>query len=159
MKEIIICAPDHEKKFTYSRDTSRGIIVKEGKILMSHERTHDCWTLPGGGIEEDESRESCCRREVLEETGYIVDVKDFFATVIEYYDDARYTHHYFICDIAGQGEISHTEYEKSVDAHPEWIEISKLMSRFEKDLNTKGENHRVHLRDHTLMTEYLKRYN
>ena len=28
------------------------------------------WTLPGGGIEADESAEACARREIFEETGY-----------------------------------------------------------------------------------------
>ncbi|MBR5515980.1 MAG: NUDIX domain-containing protein [Clostridia bacterium] len=159
MKEIIICAPDHEKKFSYSRETCRGIIIKDNEILMSHEKVVDCWTLPGGGVEDGESREICCAREVLEETGFIVEIKEFFKTVTEYYDNARYTHHYYLCDIVGEGERNPTPYEIQVDAQPEWINIDKLMKRFEQDFDKTGENHRVHLRDHTLLTEYLKRYN
>ena len=30
--------------------------------------------LPGGGIEEDEDHEMCLRRELLEETGYTIDI-------------------------------------------------------------------------------------
>jgi 8-oxo-dGTP diphosphatase len=33
-----------------------------------------CWTLPGGGVEYDESLQGAVAREVLEETGYTVDV-------------------------------------------------------------------------------------
>jgi 8-oxo-dGTP diphosphatase len=33
-----------------------------------------CWTMPGGGVEFDESPEKATEREVLEETGYVVSV-------------------------------------------------------------------------------------
>ena len=152
MNELIICPPGHDMKYKYFRETCRGIIIKGDEILMSHERIPDCWTFPGGGIEDGEDNEFCCKREILEETGYIVSVKDFFVTVSEYYGDARYTHHYYFCDIIGEGKASPTEYEKSVDARPEWIKIDKLMARFEEDLDKKGTNHRVQLRDHTVLT-------
>lgn len=154
MNEIIISPPGHELKYKYFRETCRALIIRGDEILMSHERIPDCRTLPGGGIEQGEDKELCCKREVLEETGYIVSVNDFFITVNEYYGDARYTHHYYFCDIIGEGEASLTEYEKSVDARPEWIKIDKLMARFEEDFDKEGENHRVHLRDHSVLKEY-----
>lgn len=159
LNEIIICPPGHDKKYNYFRETCRGIIIRGDEILMSHERVPDCWTLPGGGIEDNETHEECCRREVLEETGSIVSVGEYLVTISEYYGDARYTHHYYLCDIVGQGEMSRTEYEIKADAVPEWIKIDKLMSRFEEDFDKEGENHRVHLRDHTVLSEYIKRYN
>lgn len=159
MNEIIICAPDHEKKYKFTRDTGRGIIIKGNMVLMSHERIPDCWSSPGGGREGDESFNTCCEREVLEETGLIVEAKEHFATVTEYYDEACNTHQYFLCEIMGEGKPSYTQGEISVDAKPEWININDLLLRLEKDIHTEGGNHRVHLREHTVLTEYLKRYN
>ena len=39
-------------------------------------RTEPGWTMPGGGVEFDESIEDAVAREVFEETGYTVDVGD-----------------------------------------------------------------------------------
>lgn len=46
-------------------------LVREGRILMVHHR-HDgreYWTLPGGGVEPDETSAEAAVREVWEETG------------------------------------------------------------------------------------------
>jgi 8-oxo-dGTP diphosphatase len=59
------------------RKRAAAVIVRDGRVLMVHERSRratggEWWTLPGGGIEPDESPEQALRREVLEETGLIV---------------------------------------------------------------------------------------
>jgi 8-oxo-dGTP diphosphatase len=59
------------------RKRAAAVIVRDGRVLMVHERSRratggEWWTLPGGGIEPDESAEQAVRREVLEETGLIV---------------------------------------------------------------------------------------
>jgi 8-oxo-dGTP pyrophosphatase MutT (NUDIX family) len=43
------------------------ILLISVKLPWMHGPT---WTLPGGGIEADESAEACARREIFEETGY-----------------------------------------------------------------------------------------
>ena len=53
------------------------MIVRDGRVLMVHERSRrhnrEWWTLPGGGIEPGETAEEAVRREVLEETGLVVE--------------------------------------------------------------------------------------
>ena len=50
------------------------IIVKDGRILMVQQGKHGrvFWNFPGGHIEENETPEDTCAREVKEETGYDV---------------------------------------------------------------------------------------
>jgi len=47
-----------------------GALIRDGRILMvRHQELHrSFWTLPGGGVEPDETYEEAVVREVLEET-------------------------------------------------------------------------------------------
>lgn len=46
-----------------------GIVLKDKKILLTERRDVPVWVLPGGGVENGETPQMCCLREVQEETG------------------------------------------------------------------------------------------
>ena len=71
MKEIEISGANRFETFTKTRAGSRAVILRDGMILLSHETVTGWWLVPGGGMEEGETSEMCCVREVEEETGYI----------------------------------------------------------------------------------------
>ena len=52
------------------------VIVRDGHVLLAlwNEPEVPTWTLPGGGVELDESPEAGAVREVREETGYDVEL-------------------------------------------------------------------------------------
>lgn len=43
------------------------------KVLLTRRSDNGLWCLPGGRMEPGESIEECCRREVFEETGLVVE--------------------------------------------------------------------------------------
>ena len=56
----------------------------EGRLLLvrrAHEPGQGRWSLPGGRIEPGESAAEAAAREVLEETGLVVEVGELLATV------------------------------------------------------------------------------
>ena len=64
------------------------LINDEDKVLLqlrtSNERLYpNCWTLPGGRVEEGESPDQAIRREVKEELGLDLRSYDLFETIVE----------------------------------------------------------------------------
>lgn len=59
------------------RTISRVMVTHEDKILLVRNRDANFWYPPGGGWEfEEETIAECAAREVAEETGYKVTIKD-----------------------------------------------------------------------------------
>ncbi len=129
-KKLSLYSPNHSGKYTHKRISARGIVIENNKILLLHELKDGTFLSPGGGVEEGETLEECCKREMLEETGYVVDVTEHFLTVNEYLDDWLYIGNYFICKIKEQGETNLTETEKEHKAQAEWVDIGEAFDIF-----------------------------
>lgn len=108
--------------------SSRGIIMKNNKILLIHRITpiRDYYVIPGGKIEGNESPEQGLIREIKEETNLdIISFKKW--TEIE--DEKRYAYYFIIDRFIGNPEIIGEEKDKHSLVNQyilEWIEISKL---------------------------------
>ncbi|MCI8556140.1 MAG: NUDIX domain-containing protein [Clostridia bacterium] len=63
------------------RETCFGICIKDGKILLTYKTNKNEYSLPGGGIEINESHKQCLSRELVEETGYKLISVDEFITI------------------------------------------------------------------------------
>ena len=93
---------------TFTRDSARSIIIRNGKIAMIHSQKYDYYKFPGGGIEPGESSVDALIRETAEEAGLTVipdSIRDYGcvhriqkSTVKEdeYFVQDNY---YFLCDV------------------------------------------------------------
>jgi ADP-ribose pyrophosphatase YjhB (NUDIX family) len=61
-----------EKGYTTPKVDVRGVVFREGKLLMVHELADGLWTLPGGWVDILEPPSLAVEREVFEESGYRV---------------------------------------------------------------------------------------
>ena len=159
MKEIEISGANRFETFSKTRAGSRAVVMRDGLILLSHETVSGWWLVPGGGIEGEETPEACCIREVEEETGMLVRPLKQFLTLYEYYEEYRYISHYFICEVAGTGQMRLTDAEKGRGLEPQWLPLQEavdIFSRHQSYAATSEEKRGSYLREYTALCEYLK---
>lgn len=138
------------------RPAARGLVIRDGKILLTYEKNTDVYMSPGGGREEGETFEECCIREIKEESGYDTTVVEAFAAINEYCFDTCYEAHYFICEITGQGvpQLTPTEIDHGVCSR--WLTIEKAIEIFSA-YDEKAEDHRsLYMREYTILNKYLE---
>lgn len=117
---------------TVVRNSARGIICREGKVLLLHSRSKGYYKFPGGGIEEGEKPEEALIREMQEETGYSVKTE----TIQEYgkvlrrqkdsYDENgifAQDNLYYFCEIEEERvPVKYEDYELEEDFETVWMD-------------------------------------
>lgn len=160
MKEIEILGENRFETYSKTRVGSRAVIVKAGKILLTHEMVSGWWLIPGGGVEEGETPEECCVREVEEETGLIVRPVEQFLTLNEYYEEYRYVSCYFECEVIGEGKRHLTDAEKIRGLEPEWLSLREAIDMFSQHqsyASVSEEKRGSYQREYVALQEYMGR--
>ena len=144
------------------RACARGIVVHEGKILLSYVPKSDFYMTPGGGLEEGESLFECCIREIAEETGYVVtpEGETPFYILNEYYREYKFINNFFICSLTGkQTKIKLTEIEKEQQLVMKWLDLNEALhvfSRYDDYTLTDYDKCGSYLRDYTAIESALE---
>ena len=138
------------------RIAGRGIVVRDGKILLSHELNTGVYMTPGGGIEEGETLEECCRREVREESGYEVEPLFQFLKINEYSFETKYVSNYFVCEVTGEGKQTLTDIEIEHGIVPEWVSIEDALAIFGTFDEKTPDVRSLYIRELTTINKYLE---
>ena len=159
MKQLQLINDDWLGHAEHLRHACRGIVVKDGKVLLSYEEKQDQYLIPGGGVEEGETLEECCIREVLEETGIAVKPVDYYLEIEELFCDWRHINHYFVCEVVEDTGKPHlTEGEAQVGCTHVWLpfaEIVEIFGRFEEYRATDVPRYGLYKREGVAIREYL----
>lgn len=159
MKTIEILGDDREAVYTKTVEGCRGILTREGKILLSYYRNENQYLIPGGGIEAGESLADCCRRELAEETGAIVNPHTHYLTLEEYYHEYYFKSHYFLCDYIGECERALTENEIKTGLEPRWVDFDeavRIFSTYESYKDTNEMRYGAYYREWLALSEINK---
>ncbi len=107
-------------KVMKTRIVARVIIYNKKKVLLCKNKNADFWYPPGGGWEDNENLVECCKREVAEEVGMKVDIKDIMY-VQEFYlktEDKRNLELFFLAHLeADSGKF----LQKNGDKESRWF--------------------------------------
>ena len=109
------------------------MIINEGKILLGHRANNkkdtggiyetDCWTLPGGKQEYEETFFEGAKREVKEETNLDIDKLELFGAADDIQSDRHYiTMHVIARDFSGELKVMEPESEDEW----QWFPLDKL---------------------------------
>ena len=108
-----------------------GVFVwKDGKFLMGKRRGshgHDTWSIPGGHLEFGESWEEAAKREVMEETGLVIDNVRFLAATNDVFEkEGKHYATIWVYSDWKSGEPQLTEPDKHIDH--QWRTFATLPS-------------------------------
>jgi len=120
------------------RPSAYGVVIHEGKVLLSPQFGENRFDLPGGGMDLGESPEDAVIREVKEETGLDVANPRLLEGVSRFFtfahtktsDHVQSIMLYYACDVVG-GELSvegFDEYEQEYAKMAVWFPVSELDS-------------------------------
>ncbi len=140
---------------TKERIAGRGLVFENGKILLSYEKNTDVYMTPGGGLENGETLEECCVRELREEAGYEVKPIDHFLVINEYCFDTLYVSNYFICQKTGECSQSLTDIEIEHGITPVWVDFDKAIEIFSDYPNKREDIASLYLREFTVLNKLL----
>ncbi|MBQ9319143.1 MAG: NUDIX domain-containing protein [Bacilli bacterium] len=153
------------------RMSARGIVIRnDGKIAIFHKLLKNEYKLPGGGIENDETPEDAFKREVLEETGCVVEIIEKLGLTEEYKYKTNFKQisNVFIGKvIEDTKKLSVTQKEKDEGAQLLWESpqnaLLLIQDSFNKVVASKYESvymtKFIVLRDQKILEYYLDKEN
>ena len=134
----------------FTRLCTRSIAVKGNSILLMYTARYDDYSLPGGGLDQDENRIIGMKRELIEETGAqnIHNIQPF-GIYEEYrpwykpdFDVVHIVSYCYTCDISNElGEANMESYEIKNGMKALWINIHEAIAHNKKTMtnsNKKG---------------------
>lgn len=129
--EIIeIIGDNYDGKWNKTRVACRGIVIEDGKILLSYMAASDFWMIPGGGLEDGEDEAACCVRELAEETGVCVELSPCVLEIDEYYRDRKYITLYFFGSVVGSCDRKPTADEVRSGMVPRRLPVKEAIAVF-----------------------------
>ncbi len=137
LKELIHPDLSTREGRVFRRHAARGIVLREDKILLLFTERYNDFSLPGGGVDENEDITVALMRELEEETGARdVQIKDNFGFIEEYrpywkpdFDLMHMTSHFFVCDVAHElADVRMESYEVANGMRPVWVSVSEAMT-------------------------------
>lgn len=106
------------------------ILNSKQELLMLHRKDNKKWTMPGGTLEFGESMTECALREVKEESGLKVEIKDIIGTYTDpnirvAYSDGEVRQEF---TIVYYGEVSGYDVELDEESSAfQWVSLDKVV--------------------------------
>lgn len=158
MKQLELINDDFTGRIEKLRHACRGILIRDGNVLLGYETIGKKYIIPGGGVEEGETLEQCCEREMLEETGLRVRAIQNYLEIAEKFDVWNHINHYFVCEFIEDTGVFHlTEQEEKAGCICVWKPLDEALEIFGKYESLRKINiadYGLYRREYTALKEY-----
>lgn len=150
----------------FDRVSARGVMIKDGKILLMYTKRYNDYTFPGGGVDCEEHLHSGLKREMLEETG-AVDVEiieelgyieDFRPYARADYDLVHEKSYFYLCDTDKFEEAQFEDYEIKNGMKHVWIELDEAITHNKKVIEQKENSLGLSIVRETRAMEIVRDY-
>jgi len=96
-----------ERSFPAARVGVGAVIIRDGQVLLvkrGREPAKGLWAIPGGAVEPGETLQAAAEREILEETGVVINAGEpiFAFDLIEKDETGALKFHYVIVDLRAE---------------------------------------------------------
>lgn len=139
----------------YLRKAARAVVFNDkGEIAFQFVSKHNYHKLPGGGFEKGENTQEALKREILEESGCEIEIKDEVGIVIEYRNKFNILQisYCFLADvIGGIGNPKYEDDEIKEGLTPMWLPIEEAIKLIEKDEPDDYQGKFIKIRDSLLL--------
>ncbi len=114
-----------EKKYHFQIRVT-AVIISDSKILLVRQKAGQRkWSLPGGRLEQGESVSEGLKREVLEETGLVIDIEKLLYLTEK--KEECLLHLTFLCrHISGEITMLTNEFDKNPISDVRFVPVDKL---------------------------------
>lgn len=148
---------------------TKALIINNGNILLGN--SNNIYQFPGGHLEENETFSDCLKREVLEETGILIDdfeITEPFMKVIFLNKDwpkvgnnRKCEIYYYVIETTknpNMSKVSYTENEKQGNFKIESIPLNESINLIEKNIPKNEKNNAIAPDMIMVIKEYLEFY-
>ena len=141
-------ASNAQKETTKTIHSSRGIILKENKILLTYSNHFKDYTSPGGQQEDNESLIETLKRELKEEIGVTILDYEELGYILEYYQNGDNfevkKNYYYLIKSYRNGNHSRRTDEINYGMESRWVTLDEAILQNElqiKNRITQGLTH------------------
>ncbi len=132
------------------REASRAILFDDNNLVpLMFVSQHNYHKLPGGGIEEGEDKIKALVREILEEVGSEIEVKEEIGKIVEYRFEykLKQTSYCYLGKVISKGTSNYTRKEKEQGFELIWVPLNKAIELVENDNTTEYSPSFIRKRD------------
>ncbi len=141
------------------REASRAVLFDDNHLVpLIYVSKHNYHKLPGGGIEEGEDKIKALVREIHEEVGSEIEVKEEIGKIVEYRFEYRLkqTSYCYLGKVISKGTSNYTQKEKERGFRLIWVPLIKAIELVENDNVTEYSPSFIHKRDITFLKQALR---